>query len=70
MARAMYEYTKDVLQKVSFNKELFNKELQKAVDRLLPYEIKELFVWLKEFTSNKPELTPCLALVENTKRSF
>ncbi|MDV7188149.1 hypothetical protein R3X25_12725 [Lutibacter sp. TH_r2] len=70
MARAMYEYTKIVLQKVSFNKELFKKELQKAVNRLLPYEVKELVVWLKEFTSNKPELTPCLALVENTKRSF
>ncbi len=70
MARAMYEYTKTVLQKVSFNKELFKKELEKAVNRLLPYEIKELIVWLKEFTSNKPELSVCLTLIENTKRSF
>ena len=71
MARAMYEYTKTVLQKVSFNKDLFKKELEKAVNRLLPYEIKELVVWLKEFTSNKPELHICLNLVENNKkRSF
>lgn len=70
MARAMFEYTKTILEKVSFNKDLFKKELEKAVNRLLPYELKELVLWLKEFTSNKPELTPCLALVQNNKRSI
>ncbi len=70
MARAMFEYTKTILEKVSFNKELFKKELEKAVNRLLPYEIKELYQWLKEFTLNKPELQLCLVLVENNKRSF
>ena len=70
MARAMFEYTKTILEKVSFNKELFKKELEKAVNRLLPYEIKELYHWLKEFTLNKPELQLCLVLVENNKRSF
>ena len=50
MARAMFEYTKVVLQKVSFNKDLFKKELEKAINRLLPYELKELYLWLKEFT--------------------
>jgi DNA replication protein DnaD len=64
MARAMFEYTKAVLEKVSFNKELFKKELEKAVDRLLPYEIKELYFWLREFTINKPDLHPCLFLVK------
>ncbi|VAW21422.1 hypothetical protein MNBD_BACTEROID04-1678, partial [hydrothermal vent metagenome] len=34
MARAMFEYTKTVLEKVSFNKELFKKELEKAINRL------------------------------------
>jgi len=63
MARAMFEYTKTVLIKVSFNVELFKKELEKAVNRLLPYEVKELYLWLREFTVNKPELHPCLALV-------
>ena len=65
MARAMFEYTKVVLQKVSFNKDLFKKELEKAINRLLPYELKELYFWLKEFTSNKPNLQTCLAIVKN-----
>ena len=42
MARAMLEYTKTVLHKVSFDVTLFCKEVQKALTRLLPYEIEEL----------------------------
>ncbi len=61
MARAMFEYTKTVLKKVSFNVDLFCKELDKAFSRLLPYEIAELRIWLEEFTANKPELTVCIA---------
>ena len=61
MARAMFEYTKTVLKKVSFNVDLFRKELDKAFSRLLPFEIAELKIWLQEFTANKPELTVCLA---------
>lgn len=64
MARAMYEYTKTVLKKVSFNTDLFSRELEKALNRLLPYEINELTIWLKEFTANKPDLYVCLALVK------
>lgn len=63
MARAMFEYSKTVLKKVSFNAELFRKELKKAISRLLPYEIEELKIWLNEFTANKPELYACLAIV-------
>lgn len=70
MARAMFEYTKTVLEKVSFNTELFKKELEKAVNRLLPFEVKELFLWLREFTLNKPELHVCLASVNHSKGSF
>ena len=54
MARAMFDYTIDVLQRVSFNLELFSKELKKAVERLLPHEVKELRIWLKKFTLDKP----------------
>ncbi|OAD44866.1 hypothetical protein [Polaribacter atrinae] len=64
MARAMFEYTKTVLKKVSFNSDLFCKELEKALSRLLPYEIDELTIWLKQFTSNKPELYSCMALIK------
>ena len=65
MARAMFEYTKTVLKKVSFNSDLFCKELEKALQRLLPYEVDELTIWLKKFTSNKPELYVCMGLIKN-----
>ena len=65
MARAMFEYTKTVLKKVSFNSELFYKELEKALGTLLPYEVQELTIWLKQFTANKPELyTTSMTLIE------
>lgn len=63
MARAMFEYTKTVLKKVSFNTDLFCRELEKALNRLLPYEVNELTIWLKQYTANKPDLYVCLALV-------
>lgn len=65
MARAMFEYTKTVLKKVSFSVELFTRELQKAVTRLLPYEIDELRLWLVNFTKQKPELVVCLAVIND-----
>jgi DNA replication protein DnaD len=64
MARAMFEYTKTVLSKVSFNSELFCKELEKSLQRLLPYEIQEIIIWLKEFTANKPELFVYMNLIK------
>ncbi|MEM1257658.1 MAG: hypothetical protein AAF039_02950 [Bacteroidota bacterium] len=60
MARAMLEYTKTVLQKVSFDAKLFAKEVRKAVSRLLPEEIEELRIWLKQFITDKPELQQSL----------
>jgi methionyl-tRNA synthetase len=44
--------------------QFFQTELKKALKRLLPYEIEELKHWLKSFTKNKPELIPCLRLIE------
>lgn len=64
MARAMFEYTKTILKKVSFSSDLFCKELEKALKRLLPHEVKELTIWLKEYTNNKPDLYSCLALIK------
>ncbi|MCV6630885.1 MAG: hypothetical protein OIF50_13625 [Flavobacteriaceae bacterium] len=60
MARAMFEYTKTVLKKVSFNPKLFRRELDKALERLLPYEIEELKLWLVQYVRGKPELQPYL----------
>ena len=56
MARAMLEYTKTILQKVSFDANLFAKEVKKAISRLLPTEIEELKIWLQQYLLDKPEL--------------
>jgi len=60
MARAMFDYTKAVLAKVSFDANLFCKELQKALKRLLPYEIEELKVWVNSLVKENPNLNQCL----------
>ena len=41
----MLEYCKTVLAKVSFDKSLFEKELKKALQSLIPEEIKQLKEW-------------------------
>ncbi|EAR12783.1 hypothetical protein PI23P_09155 [Polaribacter irgensii 23-P] len=64
MARAMFDYTITVLKKVSFNSELFCKELKKGLENLLPNEVDELSVWLYSFVENKPDLFVCMALLE------
>jgi hypothetical protein len=60
MARAMLEYTKTVLHKVSFDVNLFCKEVEKALKRLLPYEIEELRIFIKALVQKNPELDKCL----------
>ncbi len=60
MARAMFEYTKTVLQKVSFDANLFCKEVKKAMQRLLPYEIEELKLFIDTLVKQQPELKQCL----------
>lgn len=65
MPRMIYDYTKKVLEKVSFDSKLFMKELKKAVRNLLPYEIEHLKKWLLFFTSEKPELKQCLYIIND-----
>ena len=60
MARAMFDYTKAVLAKVSFDPQLFCKELKKAMNRLLPHEIEELRIWVNSRIKQNPELNQCL----------
>ncbi len=64
MARAMFEYTKTVLKKVSFDVSLFCKELEKALQRLLPYEIEELKIFINSLVQQNPELDKCLIYLE------
>jgi DNA replication protein DnaD len=65
MPRMIYDYTKSVLEKVSFDPVLFAKELKKAVKKLLPYEIDQLRKWLMYFTTSHPELKTCLSVISN-----
>lgn len=44
----MLEYAKVILPKVSFSKDLFNKELNKCISWLEGDQVQELFVWCNE----------------------
>jgi len=60
MSKTMLDHTKSVLKRVSFDVDLFGKELSKAYKFLLPYELEELTKWLLKFTEEKPELRKCI----------
>ncbi|HLS12680.1 MAG TPA: hypothetical protein VK050_11000 [Flavobacteriaceae bacterium] len=64
IVRPMYQYTKSVLLKVSFDVNLFYRELEKALNQLLPHEIEELKDWLESLISEKPELNHCMVLLD------
>ncbi|EIA07865.1 hypothetical protein HJ01_02733 [Flavobacterium frigoris PS1] len=59
----MFDYTKSILERVSFDPILFCKELEKAIKSLLPYEMEQLREWLSTFIIEKPELQQCLLIV-------
>jgi DNA replication protein DnaD len=49
----MFDYTKSILERVSFDPILFCKELEKAIKSLLPYEMEQLREWLFNFIIEK-----------------
>lgn len=54
---AMLEYTKTVLEKVSFSRELFRKELQKSKKFLKEDEVELLQNWCRtSFTEKYPDI--------------
>ncbi|PJR04961.1 hypothetical protein [Avrilella dinanensis] len=55
--RNKLHFIKQVLETVSFDPNLFAKELKKAKTYLLPYELEQLYKWVNEFVKNKPELS-------------
>jgi len=65
MARQMYIYTLDILEKVSFDVDLFTNELKKAIKTLLPHEVTELKVWFNQFVFINPHLEPARVVVKN-----
>jgi hypothetical protein len=60
----MLEYFKLILTKVSFSKELFEKELKKAIAVLVEDEVKELQQWCMDNYGNKYQgvLSRCFEL--------
>jgi len=48
MTKSMLEYTKTILEKVAFDRKLFEKELKKAVRYLVETELRELERWCME----------------------
>jgi hypothetical protein len=60
MSRAMFDYTKSILNKVSFDPVLFCKEVRKALLRLLPYEIEELKLIIQRMVHANPDLKLCM----------
>ncbi len=48
MAITLLEYIKVILQKVSFDAKLFEKELKKAIRMLITDEVKSLQMWCYE----------------------
>ncbi len=65
MARAMFEYTKEVLRKVSFDVNLFSKEVQKATKTLLPYELNELRNFIISLIQVNPDLRVSLIYLDH-----
>tara|TARA_B100000242_G_C43049508_1_gene490219 strand:- start:3068 stop:3250 length:183 start_codon:yes stop_codon:yes gene_type:complete len=56
MPRRVFNFTKKVLIKVSFSTSLFEKELKKASDVLLPHEYQELRLWVENYVTKYPHL--------------
>ncbi len=67
---SMLEYIKTILQKVSFDKALFEKELAKAIKLLIPKEVKQLRRWcyVQFGKIYRSVLTRCFARVPFTSR--
>lgn len=63
----MLEYSKVILQKVSFAPDIFSKELKKSIHYLMPAEIKDLAEWLQENFSDRSEL---LGMIEEVIKNI
>ncbi|HAA15332.1 MAG TPA: hypothetical protein DCE41_28005 [Cytophagales bacterium] len=61
----MLEYAKTILEKVSFDRSLFEKELRKAIKSLIPKEIHALRSWCYERfgDTHHSSLNKCFAML-------
>jgi hypothetical protein len=70
MAREFLTYTKTILEKVSFDVELFRTELSKALKRLLPHEVYELSQWMQDYFKDEPKLQSCIMRIKLIDRKL
>ncbi|MEK6451248.1 MULTISPECIES: hypothetical protein [Myroides] len=63
--RLMFDFARTVLENVSFDPKLFYKELQKAINHLLPYDLDQLEQWVSGYVQEKPELQDSLSLINS-----
>lgn len=61
--RLMFDFAKTILENVSFDPKLFYKELHKAINQLLPYDVEQLGKWVSGYVQQKPELQDSLNLI-------
>ncbi|MCC9041234.1 hypothetical protein LNQ81_00580 [Myroides sp. M-43] len=61
--RLMFDFAKTILENVSFDPKLFYKELHKAINQLLPYDVEQLGKWVSGYVQGKPELQESLNLI-------
>jgi len=62
----MLDYQKEVLEKVSFDQELFNKELEKSYQWLDSSDLSELLSWVSDNFKQKPFVMLNKVLVPDT----
>ncbi len=60
----MFDYTKRILENVSFDSELFVKEFHKALLQMLPYDVDRLEQWVEDYVQDKPTLHQKLSQLE------
>ena len=65
MSREIYKYTLTILEKVSFDADLFITELKKATQCLLPYELGELQLWVNRYVYINPHLETARLVLKN-----
>ncbi|WP_394993721.1 hypothetical protein [Emticicia sp.] len=58
----MHEYSKIILEKVSFEPKIFKKELRKALRQSTKDDFKQLMSWCREKFSKKKELKNTLTV--------
>ncbi|MDM1328560.1 hypothetical protein [Myroides odoratimimus] len=62
--RLMFDFAKTILENVSFDPKLFYKELHKAINQLLPYDVDRLTKWVNGYVLEKPELQESLIIIK------